>query len=100
MRIDINVFNKQIRLFNRKKSSNITQNTVIEDNLVETSISSSLIDGASGVEVEASVKDSTVLESYMLNAPYASVQVTRDIVGGNINYVVEEPKLSVTDLKS
>ena len=100
MRSILTVFNKQIRLFNRKKSSNITQSTVIEDNVAETSISSSLIDGASGVEVEASVKDSTVLESYMLNAPYASVQITRDTVGGNVNYVVEEPKLSVTDLKS
>ena len=99
MRSILTVFNKQIRLFNRKKSSNITQSTVIEDNVAETSISSNLIDGASGVEVEASVKDSTVLESYMLNAPYASVQITRDTVGGNVNYVVEEPKLSVTDLK-
>ncbi len=94
------VLNKQIKFFNRKKSSSVTQSTVIEDNVVETSVFSSLTDGASGAEVQAPIKDVTVLESYMLNAPYASVQVTRDIVGGNVNYVVEEPKLSKTDLAS
>ena len=49
--------------------------------------------------MQAPIKDVTVLESYMLNAPYASVQVTRDMVGGNITYVVEEPKLSKIDLQ-
>jgi flagellar protein FlaI len=96
------VFNKQIgKLFNRKKSATITQNVVIENNVSETSLSSNLNDQSVELaEAQAPVKDVTVLESYSLNAPYASVQVTRDIVGGNVTYVVEEPALNKTDLTS
>ena len=98
MRSISTVFNKQIRLFNRKKNPSITQNTVIENNVAETPLSSNLNDGVLGVGAQSLVKDVSVLESYMLNAPYASVQVTRDMVRGNINYAVEEPKLSNIDL--
>jgi flagellar protein FlaI len=96
------VFNKQIgKLFNRKKSATITQNAVIENNVSETSLSSNLNDQSIELaEEQAPVKDITVLESYPLNAPYASVQVTRDIVGGNVTYVVAEPTLNRTDLTS
>jgi flagellar protein FlaI len=77
----------------------------MENNVVETSLSSnldnqSLEHGGPKAEVQAPIKDVTVLESYMLNAPYASVQVTRDMLRGNITYVVEEPKLNKTDLTS
>ena len=95
----LTVFNKQLKLFNRKKSSNITQNVVIEND--DLAISANLDDKpleAETVEFEPQVpKDVTVLESYLLNAPFASVQVTRDTVRGNVTYVVEEPVLSESD---
>jgi flagellar protein FlaI len=76
----------------------------MENSVEETSLSSDIdnqsLEHGSKAEVQAPIKDVTVLESYSLNAPYASVQVTRDTVRGNITYVVEEPKLSKTDLTS
>ena len=39
-----------------------------------------------------------VLESYSLNGSFASVQLTRDAVRGNIVYAVKEPALNETDV--
>ncbi len=41
-----------------------------------------------------------VLESYPLNGSYASVDVTRDSLRGNVTYILKEPVLSTTDVDS
>ena len=92
----LTVFNKQIgKLFNRKKSAAIAQSAVVE---VDSSPSSTSSDGGLTVEApkgqaEGLPEDVVVLESYPLNAPYAYAQVTKDVVRGNLTYLVDEPVL-------
>jgi hypothetical protein len=100
------VFEKQIgRLFNRKKTVDNSQDVGAENSAGENQLSSNLdnpviVTGISGAAVQAPVKDLAVIETYALNEPYAYVNVTRDVVKGNITYAVEEPALSEVDFAS
>ena len=94
------VFNKQIgKLFNRKKLSDASPKSHGDEDSTDKTVSSAVIEeqvaelSGSTTGKEVANSEFTVLETYVLNAPYANVQVTRDTVGGNINYVVREPKL-------
>ncbi|TSA56798.1 type IV secretory pathway protein [bacterium] len=40
----------------------------------------------------------TVIETYMLNEPFASAKIVKDPHRGNITYIVEEPKLDDTEV--
>ena len=92
----LTVFNKQIgKLFNRKESVAIAESAVVE---VDGSPSSTTSDGSLTLEepkgqAQGFPEDVVVLESYPLNAPYAYAQVTKDVVRGNITYLVDEPVL-------
>ena len=63
------VFNKQIgKLFNRKKTVDIPQESGAENNVAENPLSSNLDNpsmelGISGAEVQAPIKEVTVIES-------------------------------------
>ena len=100
------VFEKQIgKLFNRKKTVDNPQEIGAENNATANPLSSNLDNpsvklGLSGAAAEAPIKDLAVIESYPLNAPYAYVNVTRDVVRGNITYAVEEPVLNKVDIAS
>ena len=92
------MFNKQMgKLFNRKKPLAVTESTVTDGAVASPAIQDLDLSGAEAA-AQAKVEEATVLESYPLNAPYAYVQVTRDTARGNITYVVEEPKVSKTDM--
>ncbi len=98
------VFEKQLgKLFNRKKTVDNPQNIGAENSVAGNPLSSNLVNpsmklGISGVAAQAPIKDLAILESYPLNAPYAYVNVTRDVVRGNITYAVEEPVLNKVDI--
>jgi len=98
------VFEKQIGwLFNRKKTVDNTQEKGAENAAAENPLSSNLdspviVTGISEAAVQSPAKDLPIIESYALNAPYAYVNVTRDLVKGNITYAVEEPMLSKVDI--
>ncbi|MGD0643645.1 MAG: type II/IV secretion system ATPase subunit [Candidatus Bathyarchaeia archaeon] len=100
------VFEKQLgKLFNRKKAEDAPKNLGAESSVAENPLSSSLGNpsvelGVSGAVVEVPINDLAILESYPLNAPYAYVKVTRDVVRGNITYAVEEPLLNKVDIAS
>ena len=85
------------KLFNRKKPLAVTESTVTDGAVASPAIQDLDLSGAEAA-AQAKVEEATVLESYPLNAPYAYVQVTRDTARGNITYVVEEPKVSKTDM--
>lgn len=99
----LTVFNNKLgKLFNRNKSPSNTQNAVnVNEDLA---VSSNLDDQAPALgkpEAEAQIPNNvTVLDSYVLNAPYASAQVKQDASRGNITYYVDEPTLSKSDLKN
>ncbi|MCX6643939.1 MAG: type II/IV secretion system ATPase subunit [Candidatus Bathyarchaeota archaeon] len=96
----------KLKLFNRKKPAGTSQENLGSENKVAENLLSSNLDnqgialGISGAEMQAPIKNVTVLENYPLNAPYAYVNVTRDVVRGNIAYTVEEPTLNKTDVTS
>ena len=100
------VFNKQLgKLFNRKKVADAPQSLVAGNNVGGNQLLSNLNSprielGISGAAVQAPIKDLAIIERYPLNAPYAYVTLTRDVLKGNITYTVEEPTLNKNDVVS
>ncbi len=95
------VLNKQIgKLFSRKKPIAVTESVVVVEDLAPAYSNDNSNQNAPGAEPTAdhSPNDVALLESYPLNAPFAYAQVTRDMIRGNINYVVAEPGLDKADL--
>lgn len=94
----LTVLNSQLgKLFNRKKSTNVSQSVAVENNSEVSVLNDQTIELEKPEEAQAQ-DNVAVLESYILNAPYASAQIKRDTVRGNITYCVEEPVLNKTDL--
>lgn len=100
--------NKLGKLFNRKKSSDTSQtdpsdtsqtDPETDSNVSQASVPYNLDDDTeiSG-ETQNLAGNFTVLESYTLNGPYASVNVLKDEARGNVTYTVKEPKLTESDV--
>jgi flagellar protein FlaI len=101
------VFNKQIgKLFNRKKQVDDSQESLSSGSKVADGSSPYNLDdegaslGASSNEMQAPIENFTLLESYPLNGSYASANVLRDDIRGNIVYTVKEPKLAESDVSN
>jgi len=91
------VFNKEIgKMFNRKKPTPTSQERKDSENVVVSPDLKGL--EVSSVEAQAPLEKLVVLDSYSLNGSFASVQLTRDAVRGNIVYTVKEPALNVIDV--
>jgi len=100
------VFNKQIgKLFNRKKQVDNSQESLSSG----TKVANDPLDNVEGEgtklaaptnDVQAAIENFSVLESYPLNGSYASANVLRDDIRGNIIYSVKEPALSESDVSS
>ncbi|MBS7619925.1 hypothetical protein KEJ21_04675 [Candidatus Bathyarchaeota archaeon] len=45
------------------------------------------------------VQNEKLIEGYDINPPYASVRVVQDASRGNVKYLVDEPEMSLDDLK-
>ena len=100
------VFNKQIgKLFNRKKQVDNSQESLSSG----TKVANDPLDNVEGEgtklaaptnDVQAAIENFSVLESYPLNGSYASADVLRDDIRGNIIYSVKEPALSESDVSS
>ncbi len=93
------VFNKDIgKIFNRKKPRGTSperkdgENCAVSPDLKGQSLE------VSRVEAQAPIEKLVVLDSYSLNGSFASVQLTRNAVRGNIVYTVKEPALNTTDV--
>ena len=100
------VFNKQLgKLFNRKKPADDPQESLSSGSKVADDPSYGFeVEGTkletSTDEVHAATENFTVLESYPLNGNYASANVLRDEIRGNIVYSVKEPTLSESDVSN
>lgn len=99
------VFNKQLgKMFSRKKPVDTPKEKLAdgsnsaEESVLQPSLTSEGLDvGVTKVGTPDAV-ERVVLESYSLNAPYASVDVTRDSLRGNVTYILKEPALTETDV--
>jgi flagellar protein FlaI len=100
------VFNKQLgKLFNRKKPADDSQESlssgsqVADDPLYSLEVEGTKLETSTD-KVHAPIENFTVLESYPLNGSYASANVLRDDIRGNIIYSVKEPTLSDSDVSN
>ena len=99
------VFNKQIgKLFNRKKLSDSSPESLGDKDSTAKNVSSAILEGPEAELSElkngkgVAAPEFTVLETYPLNSPYANVDITKEAVGGNITYSVKEPVLTEKDV--
>jgi archaeal flagellar protein FlaI len=88
------------KLFSRKKLADEPQIMVQEQSayvqMGEVAQESASLENKAPLRVGKNLK---VLETYPLTAPFAYAHIVKDLVKGNITYVVEEPALSSDDLK-
>ena len=98
------IFNKQFgkRFGRRKPTRPAKQSVSSESEVAETTIPYSLDNEdfepiSPEPEKQESLEGFTVLESYQLNGPYASVNILRDTVRGSIKYTIKEPSLTESD---
>jgi flagellar protein FlaI len=100
------VFKEQLgKLFSRKKQADDSQESLSGSKVADDPLDN--LEGEGGTKLETStdevqpvIENFSVLETYPLNGSYASANVLRDDIRGNIVYTVKEPTLSESDVSS